>query len=97
MFQAVAPAHRNLLPHPPTERGLDVLPFGSIKLCSLEVTENNPYHAAASALVQSLDVDGMYSVIMIFLSSINHMRPEYRRNTGAQRSLSISIIRFSIG
>lgn len=53
VFQALAIEQTNFLPNSSTEPGLEALPSGSIKLYGLDampIADNNPYHAAASAL-----------------------------------------------
>jgi hypothetical protein len=82
VFQALALEYTNFLPTPSTGPGLEALPSEFIKLYGLDAkstSDNSPYHAAASALARSLNIDYNYSTILNFLSFINHMRPDYKR------------------
>ena len=62
--------------------GLEALPSGFIQLCNLDessTSQNNPYHAVATALGESLYSDCKLTTILSFLSLIGNFHPEYKR------------------
>ena len=82
VWQALALEHMKFVPTSSTIPRLEALPPEFIQLYGLDptsTTDNNPYHAPASTLAQSLNIDCKYSTIMNFLAFINGMRPDYRR------------------
>ena len=82
VFKTLGPEHMNSLPTSSTWPELEVLPREFIKLYGFDATpttDNNPYHAAASALAQSLNIDYIQTIILNFLYFISNMRPEYKR------------------
>jgi hypothetical protein len=82
VFQSLVSEYRYFLPAHSTGSGLAALPLKFVKLYELDAAstvENNPYHAAASSLAKSLNSDCNLSIILNFLSFINHMTPDYKR------------------
>ncbi len=62
--------------------GLEALPLEFIRLCCLDassISDNNPYHAAASALAKSLHSDCKITTILSFLAFIGSMLPAFKR------------------
>ena len=81
VFRALV-LEQKFLPASSTVSWLGALPSEFVKLYGLDATsttDNNPYHAAASALAQTLNIDCDYSTIMNFLFFISRMRPDYKR------------------
>jgi hypothetical protein len=83
VFQALASAQTNdVLPTSSTALHLEALPSDFIKFYGLDATsaaDNNPYHAPASALAQSLNIDSILHIILSFLFFIGGIRPDYKR------------------
>lgn len=82
VFQPLVSGYGYFLPTPSTGPGLEALPPEFVKLYELDAAstaENNPYHAAASSLAMSLNSGCNLSIILNFLSFINHMSPDYKR------------------
>ena len=82
VFRPLVLEHMNYVPPPSSVIGLEALPSEFLKFYSLDTmstTANNPYHAAVSALAQTLHSNCKYSILMSFLSFISHMHSDYKR------------------
>ena len=65
-----------------TVPGVEALPSEFIDLCGFDAastSDNNPYHAVATALAKSLNSDCKLTTILGFLSFITNMLPEYKQ------------------
>ena len=82
VWQVSARHYLELLEAPQTVNGLGALPSELIKLCGLEdtsATHENPYHAAATSVAESMTLDSMIVVNMAFLGFTMNMAPEFKR------------------
>ena len=81
VFQALAVEHMGFFTTSCTAPGLQTLPLELLMLCGLDgmaTTDNNPYHAAASTLAQSWNLDCMQTVFLYFFCFISSTSAEYR-------------------
>ena len=100
IWQDSARNYLSFLEAAPTLHVWKTLPSKFIELCELtgaSTSNNNPYHAAASSLAQSLNLEDATSIIMNFIAFTMNMTLDFKRLLKRKDACALLILAYWYG